>query len=131
MAYRTEKSRENVEYYKLIYDQTQADYLSAQKAYAYYMDTHQNVMSKSVLVKQQQLQNEAQLRYQMFSQTAQNLLAAEAKVQQEAPVLVVVQQGIAPHNGKPSRLKLAVLWFIIGAAFGVARVIWKGKKSVE
>lgn len=129
--YRTEKSRENVDYYKLIYDQTRSDYLAAQRAYAYYMDSHQNVLSKSSLVQQQQLQNEAQLRYQMYSQTAQNLLAAEAKVQQEAPVLVVVQQGIAPHNGKPSRVKLAVLWFFLGGIMGAAWVIWKSRSKAE
>ena len=127
--YRTEKSRENVDYYQKLYDQTRSDYLAAQRAYAYHVDSHQNMMSKSSMVYQQQLQNEAQLRYQMYSQTAQNLLAAEAKVQQEAPVLVVVQQGIAPHNGKPSRLRMAIIWFILGGIAGAAWVMWKGRKT--
>lgn len=129
VSYRTEKSRENVEYYKQIYDQTRQEYLAAQRAYAYYTDSHQGVSSRSTRVYEQQLQNEAQLRFQMYNQTAQNLLAAEAKVQQEAPVLVIVQPGIAPHIGKPSRVRLAVLWFVIGACLGAAWVIWKGRKE--
>ena len=130
LKYRTEKSRENAAYYQKIYVQTRDDYLSAQKAYAYYMDSHQNVLSKSSLVYQQQLQNEAQLRYQMYSQTAQNLLNAEAKIQQEAPVLVVIQPGVAPRMGKPSRVKVTLLWFILGALAGTVFVAVR-KESEE
>lgn len=123
VTYRTEKARENVDYYQRIHNETKADYLNAQRAYTLYMDTHQGLMSRSSMVYQTQLQNEAQLRFQMYSQTAQNLLAAEAKVQLEAPVLVVIQPGIAPHVGSPSRIKLAILWFIIGGMIGAALVV--------
>ena len=125
VSYRTEKARENRDYYKKIYDETRADYLAAQRAYTYYLDTHQGLTSKSNMVYQQQLQNEAQLRYQMYSQTAQNLLNAEAKVQQEAPVLVIIQQGMAPHLGKPSRVRLIILWFILGGLLGMTWVCFK------
>ena len=119
--YRTEKARENVDYYEQIYEETRDDYLAAQRAYAYYSDANVGASSNSSKIRMQQLQNEAQLRYQMYNTTAQNLLAARAKVQQEAPVLVVVQPGIAPHYGKPSKVKLAILWFILG---GFAGTVW-------
>lgn len=115
VSYRTEKARENVEYFTRIHEETRLEYLKAQRAFANYMDTHQGTMNRSSMVYQQQLQNEANLRYQMYSQTAQNLMNAEAKVQQEVPVLVVVQQGIAPRTGKPSRVRLVLLWCVIGA----------------
>ena len=136
VTYRTEKSRENADYYKKIYEETKQEYLNAQRAYAYYMDTHQGITSKSTMVMQQQLQNEAQLRYQMYSQTAQNLLNAEAKVQQEAPVLVVIQPGRAPIHGKPSRVKTTLVWFLLGGIFGTSWVLFlrdrkKGKEEEE
>ena len=131
IAYRTEKSQENVDYYEVIYKETHADYLAAQRAYAYYADTHQGAVSQGAKVQLQHLQNEAQLKYQMYNQTAQNLLAARAKVQQESPVLVVIQSGWAPQNGKPSKVRLAVLWFILGAALGTGVVLWKAKKNGE
>ena len=115
VSYRTEKARENADYYQKLCDETKDEYLRAQRTLAYYLDSHHKIMDKSAMVHQQQLQNEAQLRYQMYSQTAQNLMTAEAKVQQEAPVLVVIQPGIAPRVGKPSKVKLAMLWFILGA----------------
>ena len=131
VSYRTEKSRENMEYYKKIYEITRDEYLAAQRAYAYYVDTHQSLTSKSTMVYQQQLQNEAQLRYSMYSQTAQNLLNAEAKVQQEAPVLVVIQPGIAPHIGKPSTMKLIVIWLLLGGIAGVALALFGPEKKTK
>jgi len=118
VKYRTEKARDNMEYYQKIYIKTQAEYLTAQKAYTNYVDSHQGLASKSSLVYMTQLQNEAQLRYSMYSQTAQNLLNAEAKVQQESPVLVVVQPGIAPNMGHPSKVKIALICFLLGAFLG-------------
>ena len=126
VQYRTEKARENMDYYKKIYEETRNDYLAAQRAYSYYVDTHQGVANKSSLVYQTHLQNEAQLRYSMYSQTAQNLLNAEAKVQQEAPVLVIIQPGIAPHIGHPSKVRLAIIWFILGVILGFS---WYGFMS--
>ncbi len=125
VSYRTEKSRENVDYYQKLYDENREAYLKAQRALAYYMDSHQNISGRSTMVQQQQLQNEVQLRYQMYSQTAQNLMNAQAKVQQEAPVLVVIQPGIAPQRGKPSKTKLVLLWLVIGALAGVVFVCSK------
>jgi uncharacterized protein involved in exopolysaccharide biosynthesis len=87
------------------------------------------VVSQSSKVQLQHLQNEAQLKYQMYNQTAQNLLAARAKVLQEAPVLVVIQPGIAPHNGKPSKVRLTIVWFVIGALLGAAWIVWKDQRS--
>ena len=127
--YRTEKSRENVEYYEKIYAETHDEYMQAQRAYAYYADSHQGVNTLSSKIQMQHLQNEAQLKYQMFNQTAQNLLSAKAKVQQEAPVLVVIQSGWAPQNGKPSKVKLAMIWFILGMIAGACWVVWRAKKS--
>ena len=128
VAYRTEKARENVDYFQALYDESREEYLKAQRTYANYVDSHQSMINKGSLVYQQQLQNEAQLRYQMYSQTAQNLLNAEAKVQQEAPVLVIIQPGVAPRSGHPSRIRIAALWMILGAALGAFWVVSLSEK---
>ncbi len=125
VAYRSEKAQENVAYYERIYEETHADYLAAQRAYAYYVDSHQGSTSQSAQVQRQHLQNEAQARYQIYYSTAQNLLAARAKVQQESPVLVVVQRAMAPFIGKPSKVKLAMLWFVLGALICIGWIWWK------
>lgn len=117
--YRTEKARENVAYFEKIYEETHEAYLAAQRAYAHYADAHLGSLSRSSQVQQQLLQNEAQLRYQIYNSTAQNLLSARAKVQQEAPVLVVIQHALAPINGKPSKVRLAMIWLVLGGIVGI------------
>ena len=131
VSYRTEKARENVDYYEKIYEETRNDYLAAQRAYARYSDANLGATTSTSKIQLQQYQNEAQLRYQMYNQTAQNLLAARAKVQQESPVLVVVQPGIAPHIGKPSKVKLALLWFVLGGLVGLVWVFIKSKDGIQ
>ncbi len=131
VAYRTEKSQENVDYYQKLYNERRKDYISAQRTYAYYADSHQGTSSRSTRIYEQQLQNEAQLQFQMFNQTAQNLIAAEAKVHQEAPVLVVIQQAYAPRKGSPSKVKLAILWFILGGCLGLAWIVGKAALSKQ
>lgn len=127
VAYRTEKAQENVEYYEKIYEEAHADYLAAQRVYASYVDSHMGSTSKSAQVQMQHLQNEAQIKYQMYNSTAQNLMAAKAKVQQESPVLVVVQRAMAPHNGKPSKVKLAILWFLLAGGIGTITILRKNR----
>lgn len=129
--YRTEKERENVQYFEKLYDETRNEYLESQREYARYVDSNIGSVSKLSQVRQQHLQNEAQLRYQLYNQTAQNLLTAKAKVQQESPVLVVVQPGIAPHMGKPSKVKLTVLWFILGFFIGAVWCVIKYTSSED
>lgn len=128
MQYRTEKARETVAYYERVYEETHDEYLAAQRAAARYADSNLGTMTQSAKMYLQQLQNEAQLRYQMYNTTSQNLLAAQARVLQEAPVLVVIQPGIAPNDGKPSKVKAGLLWMILGAAVGIFLVVRKVKK---
>lgn len=121
--YRTKRALENVKYYERIYEETRADYFAAQRAYAHYVDANMGSISKSSQIQQQHLQNETQLKYQIYNSTAQSLLAARARVQLEAPVLVVVQRAMAPNNGKPSKVKLVLLWFVLGALAGAVSII--------
>lgn len=124
IAYRAEKAKESVDYYKEVEDETLAEYLKAQREYSRYVDSHKGFVMQSSMIEEQRLQNIASLKFQMYNQTAQNLLMARAKVQLEAPVLVVIQPGMAPHKGSPSKVKLAMLWFVLGAMACVAWLLF-------
>ena len=126
--YRRERALDNVDYLQQIYEETHTDYLAAQRKYAYYVDSHLGSLSRSSQVEQQHLQNEAQARYQIYYQTAQNLLAARVKVQQEAPVLLVIQSAKAPVTGKPSRVRLMFIWLILGALAGTCMAALRKEK---
>ena len=129
ISYRAEKAQESVDYYQAVEQETRAEYLKAQREYSRYVDSHKGFVMQSSMVEQQRLQNEASLKFQMYNQTAQNLLMARAKVQLEAPVLVIVQPGMAPHKGSPSKVKLALLWFILGAMGYTCWLIFAQQKA--
>ena len=131
VKYRCDKAMDNVDYYEKLAEQTHEEYMQAQRAYAKYLDSNRGEQTSSAQVQRQLLQNEAQLKYQIYNSAAQNLLSARAKVQQEAPVLVVVQSAMAPKNGSPSKKKLALIWFIIGAALCYVWLIWKKEPTNE
>jgi len=127
IAYRAEKAQESVDYYEAVERETKAEYLKAQREYSRYVDSHKGFVMQSSMIEQQRLQNEASLKFQMYNQTAQNLLMARAKVQMEAPVLVIIQPGMAPHKGSPSKVKLALLWFFLGAVVSAGVLCWRGE----
>lgn len=120
--YRIGKAQNNVDYFEKLYEQTNEEYLQAQRAYARYLDSNRGIQTSSAQVTRQLLQNDAQLKYQLFNSTAQNLMTARAKVQQETPVLVDIQRAKAPNNGKPSKVRLALLWMILAGIAGAVVV---------
>ena len=71
-------------------------YYIAQKKYAEYVDAHDNLILHSVRAEQERLQNDMNLAYQVYSQVANQLQVARAKVQEEKPVFAVVEPSVVP-----------------------------------
>ena len=120
--YRTEKARHNLDYYISLQKEAQEQYYAAQKAYARYLDKNQGVVLKSALVEKERLQNEANLQYQVYNQLSQQVQTGKAKVEEESPVLVVIQPGVKSYYGSPSKKKLCILFFFLGAILAAG---WK------
>jgi len=121
--YRTAKNKENVKYFEILERQTQEDYLNKQEKYALYLDSNQSIFSKKGLVEQQNLQNEMNLAYQIYNQTAQNLMNSKAKLQLHSPVLVIIQPGMVPLKGSPSKMKYMILFGILAAIICCGRIL--------
>ena len=88
--YRTSKAKEDCIYLERLFKERQQEYYVAQKRYADYMDSHDNIILQSVRAEQERLQNDMSLAYQVYSQVASQLQVARAKVQEEKPVFAVV-----------------------------------------
>ena len=89
--YRTSKAKEDCIYLERLFKERQQEYYVAQKRYADYMDSHDNIILQSVRAEQERLQNDMSLAYQVYSQVASQLQVARAKVQEEKPVFAVVE----------------------------------------
>lgn len=127
-AYRTRKAKEDCQYLEKLYKERQQEYYDAQQRYARYVDANSNVVFQSTLAERERLQNDMNLAYQVYSQVAQQLQVARAKVQEEKPVFAVVEPAVVPLNPSGTSRKVIVLGFIfLAVAFAGA---WEllGKK---
>lgn len=94
--YRIKKAKEDCAYLEELYKERQQEYYDAQSKYAHYFDTNRNIAFQSVRAEQERLQNDMNLAYQVYSQVAQQLQVARAKIQEEKPVFAVVEPATIP-----------------------------------
>ena len=110
--YRTSKSKEDCLYLEKLFKERQQEYYEAQRKYADYMDSHDNIILQSVRTEQERLQNDMSLAYQIYSQVAGQLQVARAKVQEEKPVFAVVEPAVVPLYPSGTSRKVYVLVFV-------------------
>ena len=110
--YRTFKAKEDCIYLEKLFKERQQEYYAAQKKYADYLDSHDNLILQSVRAEQERLQNDMSLAYQVYSQVASQLQVARAKVQEEKPVFAVVEPAVVPLEPSGTSRKVYVLAFI-------------------
>ena len=124
--YRTDKVRDNVTYLEGVLKQTKDEYYDAQKRYAGFVDSHHNVVLQSVRVESERLQNEMNLKYQLYNSIAQQLQNAQLRVQQETPVFAEISSPSVPlHPFAPSKKRLLMAFIMIGLVFGCASALLK------
>ena len=129
--YRTTKARNDLEFTQKLFNEAQAEYYRAQSKYARYLDANQNVVLRSVRTEQERLQNEMTLAYNVYTQTAQQLQLARAKVQESTPVYAVLQPATVPlKSSAPSKLLILVCCVFLT---GIAATAWAlfGKELVN
>ncbi|KAB6304214.1 chain-length determining protein [Bacteroides xylanisolvens] len=110
--YRTFKAKEDCIYLEKLFKERQQEYYIAQKKYADYLDSHDNLILQSVRAEQERLQNDMSLAYQVYSQVASQLQVARAKVQEEKPVFAVVEPAVVPLYPSGTSRKVYVLVFV-------------------
>lgn len=121
--YRTSKAKEYCVYLERLFKERQQEYYVAQKKYADYLDSHDNIILQSARAEQERLQNDMSLAYQVYSQVASQLQVARAKVQEEKPVFAVVEPAVVPLNPSGTSKKIYVLAFIFLSVCIV--IFWK------
>ncbi len=107
--YRIKKAKEDCAYLEQLYKERQQEYYDAQSKYAHYFDSNRNIALQSVRAEQERLQNDMNLAYQVYSQVAQQLQVARAKIQEEKPVFAVVEPATVPLQPSGTSRKVIVL----------------------
>ena len=111
--YRTNKSRIDEKHYKKLMDEAKADYENARRLYGSYADANTDVMLESFRAKQNDLENDMQLKYNTYTTLMAQYQAAKAKVQERTPAFTLVKGATVPI--KPTGPKRMI--FVIGMLF--------------
>ncbi len=120
--YRTSKARVDLEYNQKLYAETKARYEKARQKYAEFMDANHDIILHTVRQKQTDLENEMQLQYNTYTQVAAQLMAAEAKVQEDTPAFTTLQSATVPvKKAGPARAKMCLIFLFL--AF-LATSVW-------
>ena len=124
--YRTSKARVDLAYNKKIAAETKARYDRARKLYAEFSDANQDVILESVRQRQTELENEMQLQYNAYTQVAAQLLAAEAKVQEETPAFTTLQSATVPvRKTGPKRAQMCLIFLFLAFLGTTAWILYK------
>lgn len=124
--YRTSKARVDLEYNRKIYQETKARYEKARQKYAEFMDANQDIILQTVRQKQTDLENEMQLQYNAYTQIAAQLLAAEAKVQEDTPAFTTLQSATVPVKKEgPKRAQLCLIFLFLAFLATTAYIFHK------
>lgn len=135
ITYRTSKAKDDCAYLEKLFRERQQEYYDAQRKYADYVDTHDNLILQSVRAEQERLQNDMSLAYQVYSQVANQLQIARAKVQEVKPVFAVVEPAVVPLNrsgvGTIAYAILLVFLSVVVTIFWtlIGRNIWNSLKT--
>lgn len=121
--YRIKKAKEDCAYLEQLYKERQQEYYEAQSKYAHYFDSNRNIALQSVRAEQERLQNDMSLAYQVYSQVAQQLQVARAKIQEEKPVFAVVEPATVPLEPSGISRKVIILGIIFIIICGT--ILWE------
>ena len=112
--YRTQKARVDLEYNKKLAREARERYVHARQLYVEFVDANQALILESVRAKQTDLENEMQLQYNAYNTASAQLIAAEAKVQQETPAFTTLQSATVPvKKAGPHRAKIVLIWLFL------------------
>lgn len=110
---RTKKAKTDLINAEKLHTQSKKEYFEAQQNLAFFIDANKNVISARYKINQEKLQNEANLAYTVYNQTAQQVQINKIKVQDDTPVFTIIQPAIEPiFPSTPSKkIILAVFLF--------------------
>ncbi len=113
-VYRTKKARIDYEHYKQLTADAKEQYEKARQAYGRYSDANTEVVLESFRAKQEDMENEMQLKYNVYTALNTRLEAALAKVQEKTPAFTTLKCASVPIKpAGPKRMIFVVSMLIL------------------
>ncbi len=124
--YRTKKARIDYEHYEKLTNEAKANYDEARQRYARYADANTNVLLSSVALKKQDLENDMQAKYNIYTAMNTRREAAMAKVQERTPAFTELKNATVPvMPAGPKRMVFVAVMLFLATAGTVVKLFWK------
>ena len=129
--YRTKKARNDLAYMERLFAEAREQYVTARQQYAAFSDTNQDLLLQTYRSKQDDLENDMQLKFNAYTQVYEQLQLSKAKVQERTPAFTVVQSASVPikHINK-SKLSVMLMAMFLGAVVRVCILMWKKRREI-
>lgn len=115
--YRTSKARNDVDYYTKLTKEAKAQYEKARRLYGGYSDANMDVLLQSFKSRQEDLENNMQLKFNTYSGLNTQLEAAKAKLQERTPAFTVLKSASVPIRPAGPKRMMFVAGFTLMALF--------------
>lgn len=124
--YKTSKSKANLENSIEMFNKAKEAYHQSDLAYAQALDKNKNLISQTAIIKLDRLENEKNLAFSVYQQLASQVEMNKIKLQEETPIITVLEPARVPVQATSPNKKLIVIAFgFLGAALICLKVIFK------
>lgn len=123
--YRTKKAMVDLEYSRKINAKAKAEYQAVRKKYLDMADSNTDVLLHSVSAQIEDLENEMQQKYDVYTQTTAQVEKAKMKVQESTPAFTVIQSPSVPNRASSTpRSVMVIVFMVIGVLADSAWVLY-------
>lgn len=132
-VYRTNKARNDFNYYAQLLDEAKKDYDKSRLAYSHYADTHHDMIMEVFISERDELEYDMQSKYRLYTTLLQQYDAAKAKIQERTPAFTILRCASVPIKPAGPKRVLFVLFimfltFLVTGYFLVRR---EGKEAMQ
>lgn len=128
--YRIEKARQDLTFVEDQARLAKTRYDEAQRELAQFRDRNVSLATASAMTQQEELQNQRDIRFNIYNSLAQQVEQARIKLQEETPVFNVLQRPSVPSSASGGSKLLLILSIFLGVFFGIVWVFGRNVLGV-
>lgn len=131
--YRTQKARQNLDFVREQVQEARKRFEKAQQRLAEFRDSNQHLATAKAQSREQELQSQYDLTFDLYNSLSQRLEQAKLNLQEETPVLSVLQPVNVPlEKSSPNRLYILIISTMIGVVISISWILiekwWKSEE---
>lgn len=123
---RTAKTRRNVEFIEERFEEAKTSFEEVQKNLAAFNDANRGQLTAMARTEEQLLQSRYDLAFNLYNSLAERLEEARIKLQEETPVVSIMEPAAVPdRRSEPNRTLILVVFIILGGLIGIGIIFIK------